>query len=623
MRKQYEISKETRSYVLVDNKAYENKVLDVLEVETFVDNPKRFIGLDIETTPAKGYENVGAGGLDPHRTDIATIQVSPLVGTTDFIFHVKKYGISPRLKKYLLSTVPVCHNAVFEYMHLKKVGIEFDDIHDSMLLFRLVIQAKKANFKSFKADLANLYLYVYGEPLSKECQLSNWGADELTPEQLEYAARDCYATLRCFGHLLQEANKFFPSILNFYRINRLALPAIGDQVYYGVRLDEEVHDKMIAEWKKESKEAHIDLMKVLPTTVNTASPKQMSEWLTNELEKTEEGIDELANWPVSEKTGLLKVDAKTLRKYAYLPVVGPLLRYKKTEKRLSTYGENLKKFINPVTGNTHPQYTQCFTGSGRLSSHSYNIQNGPRGDFRKVFIPDDGYVLIGADYGAIEVRVFAHHSQDPVMLEAFERGIDIYSIVAALITGKKLAEIGKGEDRQKAKAILLGRLFLLGPNTLVSYAKDNYNVDMTVAQAKDFIQLIDDTFPVGASWQQRTVREVKKSLKSVSKMGKIRVLAHDNYYNKSVNNPVQSDAAAIVCIAQANIRTAFKKNRVDGHIYVNVHDEIITSVREEQQELGKKLQKECMEQAMLSVFPDATLVKLVDVRSGYSWAETK
>ena len=172
-------------------------------------------------------------------------------------------------------------------------------------------------------------------------------------------------------------------------------------------------------------------------------------------------------------------------------------------------------------------------------------------------------------------------------------------------------------------AILLGRLFLLGPNTLVSYAKDTYNVDMTVAQAKGFIQLIDDTFPVGAAWQQRTVREVKKSLKSVSKMGKIRILAHDNYYNKSVNNPIQSDAAAILCIAQANIRTAFKKNRIDGHIYVNVHDEVISTVREDQKELGMKLQKECMEQAMLTVFPDATLVKLVDVRSGYNWAETK
>lgn len=623
MRKTYQVANQNRSYLYVDNHEYESKILKALEAQ-LNDNEKRLIGVDLETTPLYNYKEHSLGGLNPHISSIATVQVSPIDGDTDVIFHVHKYGFSTPLKAFLQSVTPIAHNSIFEYQHLKHVGVVYDDIHDSMLLFRLLIQAKRANFKSFKADLANLYSYCFKDTLAKDMQKSNWGADVLTDEQLEYAVRDAYVTNRCFFHLLSEAKQFYPEILTFYKLNRLALPGIGDMVYHGVKIDRELHSKMIKGWTKEADEAELELSKILPKEVNTKSPKQLGEWLESELSKTEDGKEALDEWPLSEKTGLLKCDADTLTDHAYLPVVAPLIKFKKLQKLLSTYGENINNFIIPISGRAHPQYTQCFTGSGRLSSHSFNIQNGPRGDYRAIFTCDKDNVLIGADYGSIEVRVYAHHSEDPTMLEAFDRGLDMYSIVAALITGKKLAEIDKkSEERQKAKAILLGRLFLLGAKTLVGYADKTYNVQLSLEEAKDIIDLIDNTFVVGHAWQMRRVEETKKSLRVVSKMGKVRVLFEDDYYNKSVNHAIQSDACAIMLIAITKVRLAFKENYIKGFLYCTVHDELLVEVAKTQEKEATEILTRCMQEAMLEVFPTATLTKLVEAKSGNTWLETK
>lgn len=597
--------------------------IDSIDLEKeFIESTKKkkwdLYGLDIETSPLPEYASHSSGGLSPHLSKIATIQVSlPTVG--EALFHVNKYGFTDNLKSFLDKGTPVAHNAIFEYQHFKHAGLEFDEIHDSMLLYRLFIHSRVANYKATKASLEALIDSIRDHYIEKQSQKSDWGALELTEEQKAYAVRDAYQTITCFNILLNLIqNAGVSEILNFYKLNRLALPAIGDMVYHGVRIDSKVHNEMIEEWEKELADSEEELYEILPKEVNINSPKQLADWIKAQI--TEQ---EFNAWPKSEKTGNLVCDADTLSDHDHIEAIAPLLKVKKLSKSIGTYGPNLRTFVNPVTSRAHPQYTQCNTGSGRLSSFSFNIQNNPRGDFRKIFIPNEGNVLVGADYGMIEVRVYAHHSNDSTMLEGFERGLDMYKIVAALIAGKKLAEVTK-EERQKAKAVLLGRLFLLGPNTLIKYAKNTFGVSMTLQEAKDLIGRVDDTFYDGAIWQKNQVEKAKEELKVVSKFGKIRILEEDNYYNKSVNHPIQSDACAVMLMAMNKVRRSLKDNNVTGaFLYCCVHDELIIETPEKHVEIVKKILKDNMEEAMLTAFPTATTLNLVDLKSGHNWLELK
>jgi len=601
-----------RSYYYVDSLESEQEFFKLTKKKKW-----ELYGLDIETMPLPEFSTHSSGGLSPHLSRIATVQTSiPGVGET--LFHVHKYGISEELKSFLLKGTPVAHNAIFEYQHFKHAGLEFDDIHDSMLLFRLFIQSRVVNYKATKASLEAMIDTIRDHYIEKQSQKSDWGAEELTEEQKAYAVRDAYQTLTCFNILLNLINNAgVTEILTFYRLNRKALPALGDMVYNGVRIDGPTHDAMIEEWQKELVEAEEELYKILPREVNINSPKQLAAWIESQIDP-----EEVKAWPKSEKTGYLVCDAETLADHDHIEAIAPLLKVKKLTKSIGTYGTNLKTFINPVSKRAHPQYTQCNTGSGRLSSFSFNIQNNPRGDFRKIFIPAPGNILVGADYGMIEVRVYAHHSNDSTMLEGFERGLDMYKIVAALIAGKKLADVTK-EERQKAKAVLLGRLFLLGPNTLIKYAKNTFGVPMTLSEAKDLISRVDDTFWEGALWQKSQVEKAEKELKVVSKFGKIRMLEEDNFYNKSVNHPIQSDACSVMLMALDNVRRELKKNKVEAYLYCCVHDELVIETPEKNKEIVSKILKDNMELAMLTAFPSATTLKLVTVITGSSWLDLK
>lgn len=621
MRIQYKVRDKERSLVYVDNLEFETSILPTLQ-EVLNQTRNRLVSVDIETTPLPEYIKRSDAGLQPHLTEIATVQLSFVNSNTDFVFHVRKYGFSKQLKKLIASSTLICHNSIFEYQHLTKAGLVIDDIHDTMLLARLFIQAKTSKFKSTKAALTNVYELFYNAPLDKENQLSNWGADTLTEEQLIYAAKDAYITLDLFFKLLAVIQKQCPSILKFYAISRKSTPGLGDMMLNGVTLDPTTHLQMIKKWKKDEAGYLKELEEFFPSEMNINSPKQLASWISDKLSKTREGLSILAEWPKTEKTGSMLCDSDTLAMYTNIPGIKELLTYKKVAKQISTYGDNLRKFILPTTGKAHPSYTQCMTGSGRASSRSFNIQNMPRGEFKAIFTATEGYTLVGGDYGAMEVRVYAYHTKDTYMITAFNKGVDIYIVVASHITKKPLGQITK-DERQKAKAVLLGRLFLLGPNTLVKYAFTTYGVDMTLNEAKHLISVIDSSFPIGATWQKARTTETKTSLKTVSRMGKIRILPHDDYYNKCVNHPIQSDAAAVMLVAIDKTRKALREHGIKGSLYCTVHDELLIEVLDKHVEKAKAILKDCMEQAMLYVFPEATLLKLVDTRAGKNWLDTK
>lgn len=601
------------------------KAVEIIKAAYPPDSPA-VMGLDIETYAKKGFEKHGKGGLDPHLSEIATVQIYCPNEKNVFLFHVDLFAYSTSCLHSLIETRNFCaHNAQFEIIHFLAKGVVPRSIGCSMLLFRLLLHAIHPDAGTVKTNLISLAKAAFNIDIDKAEQTSSWGKKQLTDQQKLYAVKDAILTQQGAVWCLERMKKYgVLQLAKFYRLNKEAQVPIAQMVLNGIKIDTKLHNTMIAEWEKEEEEARLELKKILPEKLNLRSPKQLSDWIISELSKTEEGKAELAEWPRSEKTQNLVCDQETLGLYDQLPMVAPLLKFKKVAKLNSTYGKTLQNCISPVTGRIHASFSQCFTDTGRMSSFDPNLQNLPRGNLRQIFIPEKGKTYVFADLGQIEVRVFALHSGDSQLLHAFENGVDSYKLTASKLLKKPMDEITK-EERQMAKAILLGRLFLLGAKTLQKYARNTYKVILSVAEAKQLIKELDKSYPEGRRWQMQVVEQAAISLSVCSRMGKVQRLKEDKYYNKSVNHYCQSDAAACVLKAATILDTKIREADLCYEVgMINVvHDEIGLETENRYKDWSMQALKESLEEGCKFVFPEMPLRGLVDVKCGSNWLEAK
>lgn len=364
--------------------------------------------------------------------------------------------------------------------------------------------------------------------------------------------------------------------------------------------------------------------------VSVGSGKQLSAWLIM-------NVPEAKTWPKSEKGTQLKTDADTFQEYEHLDIVEPIVQYKKFTKLNSTYGEGLKEYFNynPQDDCTviHPNFSLCSTDTGRMSSYAPNVQNPPRDkDFRKLFIARPGYKLLVADFSQIEIRTFAYISGDPVMIKVYDDGGDIHSATATAISGKTEKDVTPDEWktlRFHAKAINFCMLFGGGAATVQKYAKKTYKVEMSLNQAEDAVMNFRETYNVAREWQMEHTSECSRTLRVSTKLGKVRELDPDTYYTTSLNTIIQGTAAEILLLSLLNLYKKLLDYGIDGkmlgRIKNAIHDELIVDVLDDKKSIDtmKGLIKSSMEEAMLMVFPEATLRNLVDVKCADNWADAK
>lgn len=585
------------------------------------------LGLDIETMPKKGYKGHRFGGLAPSLSEIATVQIYCPEQEEVYLFHVNRYAYNTTcLHNFLQTRKFIAHNAQFELSFLADKGLDPKSIGCSMLLFRLLIHAVYDSPGSIKTTLEQLVWAAFKEVLPKENQTSDWSQRELTVDQKIYAVKDAIAC-QAGGLWCVERMEYFEvsDLMKFYALNKEAQLAISQMSLNGIMLDVDFHNVLIEAWKAEEENAKTSLDALLPLDLNPRSSTQLSKWFIQELSKTPEGIEELREWPRSEKTENLVCDAETLEQFSHLPVVAPLQKHKKVSKLLSTYGESLQNCINAETGRIHASFSQAYTDSGRMSSFNPNLQNLPRDkNVRHMFKPQKGFEYVCADLGQIEVRVFAMHSQDEQLQQAFEDGIDPYILTASKLLKKSIDDVTK-EERQMAKAILLGRLFGLGYRTLMRYAKVSYKVSLNPDEARDLIKAMDESFPTGRRWQREITKAAEISLMATSRMGKIQKLPQDRYYNKALNHGIQSDAAACILKAITLLDRKIRDAGLQGDVLlINcIHDEALVECKKDRVEWTKKTLYDSMVEGVKFVFPEACERGLVEVKTGGSWAEAK
>ena len=305
-------------------------------------------------------------------------------------------------------------------------------------------------------------------------------------------------------------------------------------------------------------------------------------------------------------------------------IIPTLLEYRKLTKLYSTYVVGLLKVVDS-SSRVHSTFKQTETRTGRISSTEPNMQNIPARtelgrQMRRFFVAKDGYVLIDADYSQIELRILAHLANDKRMIAAFNDGADIHAITASEVFGVPL-EMVSHEMRTRAKAINFGIVYGIGAFSL------SQDIGVTVAQASDYIKNYLETYSGVDHFMKETVETAKKNGYVTTMFGRRRFLEELKSHNKNIRNfgeraamnaPIQGTAADIIKIAMVRVYRRLIKEKVDGQLILQVHDELILEVAEKDAARAKEYLREEMEHAA-----DLKVKLSVDVSQGKTWYDAK
>lgn len=351
-------------------------------------------------------------------------------------------------------------------------------------------------------------------------------------------------------------------------------------------------------------------------TFNINSPKQLGEILFSKL-----GL------PGGKKTKTgYSTNAEILEKLkAEYPVVSDILEYRTLTKLKSTYAEGLDVFIRENDQRIHSQFNQTITATGRLSSAEPNLQNIPiktplGREIRKVFIPEDGYIFVDADYSQIELRVLAHMSGDDTMIQAFQNKDDIHAITASQVFGVPVEEV-TSLQRRNAKAVNFGIVYGISAYGL------SQDLNISRKEAADYIEQYFATYGKVKEFLDKMVNNAKKNGYVTTMFQRIRPipeLKSSNFMQRSfgervaMNSPIQGTAADIIKIAMVGVNTRLKNDCMKSRLLLQIHDELLVEAHETEVERVKQILKEEMMNAASLRVPLA-----VDMNIGTNWYEAK
>ena len=402
----------------------------------------------------------------------------------------------------------------------------------------------------------------------------------------------------------------------FAEIEMPLMPVLAEMEEAGVMIDTEglketsrlFTEQMLALEKEIHAEAGIDF--------NISSPKQVGEVLFDRLK-----LDSKAK---KTKTGQYVTNEEVLealrRKH---PIVGKILDYRGLKKLLSTYIDALPQLINKETGHIHTSFNQTVTATGRLSSSNPNLQNIPVRDaqgkeVRKAFIPYPGQLFFSADYSQIELRIMAHLSQDPNLIEAFLEGNDIHAATAAKIFKKPIGEV-TSDERRKAKTANFGIIYGISAFGLAE------RLGVGRSEAKQLIDEYFQTYPGVREYMDKSIEMAREKGFTETIFHRRCQLPDINSHNavvrgyaerNAINAPIQGSAADIIKIAMVRVHRRMKAEGLKSKMILQVHDELNFSVLPEEKE---KLQQLVIEEMQGSASLSVPLI--ADCGWGTNWLE--
>ena len=305
-------------------------------------------------------------------------------------------------------------------------------------------------------------------------------------------------------------------------------------------------------------------------------------------------------------------------------IIDPLLRYRQLTKLNSTYIEGLLRLTGP-NGRVHSTFDQVATATGRISSSEPNLQNIPvrtqeGREIRQAFLPQNGWVLLDADYSQIELRLMAHFSGDDAMLDAFRTGQDVHARTASEIFEVPLDAVD-ATLRSRAKAVNFGLIYGISAFGL------SRNTGVTQQEAKTFISRYFAKYPGVKRFMDTAAMDGKENGYALTLMGRRRYLPELASPNAMVrefgkraamNTPVQGTAADIIKLAMVRVHEALKREGLQSRLILQVHDELLLECPPQEVETAARLLQEAMESVIELQVP-----LTAEVHQGANWAEAK
>jgi DNA polymerase-1 len=386
----------------------------------------------------------------------------------------------------------------------------------------------------------------------------------------------------------------------------------------GVRIDPAELKKLSVMMETEIARLTSEIHELAGKVFNISSPQQLGRVLFEDLKL-----------PAPVKYGKGKVistAADVLDELAAdYEIVRKVLEYRQLTKLKGTYVDALPALIDPRTGRLHTSFNQTGAATGRLSSSNPNLQNIPirtelGREIRAAFVPRDGWKLVAADYSQIELRLLAHFSRDPLLVEAFRRGDDIHRLTASEVLGVPPMML-TSEERRRAKAVNFGIVYGISPFGLAA------QLSIPQAEAARYIKSYFERYTGVRKWLDETIAQVRQTGVTRTLFGRERPIPDMNSRNPNargfaertaVNSPLQGTAADLIKLAMVHIDAAFEREGFQGAMLLQVHDELIFECPPAEVEPLSRVVRHEMESVRELEVP-----LVVDIGVGNNWRDAK
>ena len=486
------------------------------------------------------------------------------------------------------------HNSKLLDLLLRKDGVELAGVRDDPMLYSYLLEPLATSHTLEAIALRRLGRKIQpspGEAAERTRELSALMVPEIVREDLK----------------------------RLYDEIELPLAAVlADVEQIGIRLDPSILARMSGEFDQDLTGLTREIYDLAGQAFDIDSPKQLGEILFEKLK--------LPGGKRLKKSGQWSTDASVLES---LPerhdLPRKIIEYRTRAKLKSTYIDALPKFINPATGHLHTSFNQTVARTGRLSSSNPNLQNIPIGDefgmrIRSAFVAEPGWKLISADYSQIELRVLAHLSGDPLLIEAFSRNEDIHSRTAREIFGVP-AGLQTHEHRRMAKAINYGVIYGLSSFGLAA------RTSTSKTEAQRYIDAYFDRYQKVKDYLDGLVEEARRTGRVRTLFGRLRpipeinskdVAARNRAEREAMNTPLQGTAADLMKLAMVKSQARLQREKVRTRMILTVHDELVFESPEDELNSAHEIVKAEMEGAFAMKVP-----LKVDVGVGSNWKEAK
>lgn len=393
--------------------------------------------------------------------------------------------------------------------------------------------------------------------------------------------------------------------------NEIELPLVRvlfEMEKAGITINTAILDELAPKYKAEMEAIRGRVCAYADVDFNINSPKQLATILFDNLRLPDK----------NNKKHSTAVDVlESLR--GEHPIIDEILRYRTISKLYSTYIEGMRQYIRS-DGKIHTIFNQTTAVTGRLSSNEPNLQNIPvrteeGKELRKMFVASAGCELISADYSQIELRLLAHYSGDPVLVNAYNHGLDIHRATASQIFGVPLDEVTP-EMRRSAKAVNFGIIYGISPYGLA------HNLGIPQSVARDYIEKYFQMYPTIKDFLDSSVEMYKQRGYVSTLFGRIRNFdnvvpnSRDARFSEraAMNMPLQGTASDIIKIAMLNVRRALLEEGLQAKIILQIHDELILDTPKTEVERVKAIVRDKMENVVKLRVPLE-----VEVDVGPSW----